>query len=210
MSIQSVGNNSSLWQFWQTMRKDFKTFCQDLTAFQTTQKSGTQDQIQTSQNVLQQAMTSLLNDITNVQSVMSGTSTGDNNSTNAGQTTNPLRTLSQDLTAFQTALNSGTQDQIQRLVTTLQNDISAVQSHHHHHHHHHAAGGTSTGANNSGNASQTTNPLQTLSQDLTAFQTALNSGTQDQIQSLVTTLQNDISAFYQQQPTATSSLNLTV
>ena len=64
MSIQSVGNNSSLWQFWQTMRKDFKTFCQDLTAFQTTQKSGTQDQIQTSQNVLQQAMTSLLNDIT--------------------------------------------------------------------------------------------------------------------------------------------------
>jgi chromosome segregation ATPase len=202
MSVQSVGSNSSLWQTWQTMKNDLKTFSQDLTSFQTTQKSGTQDQIQTSQNAVQQAMTSLLNDITNVQGVASGTSAAATNNSSEGQATTPLQSLSQDLTNFQTALNSGNQGQIQNLEATLQNDISAVRSHHHHHHHH------ATGSN----ASQTTNPLQTLSQDLTNFQTALNSGTstQDQLQSLVSTLQNDISAFSQQQSTASSSVNLTV
>jgi len=73
MSIQSVGNNRSLWQ---TMRKDLKTSSQDISAFQTTQKWGNGDQIQTSQNVPQQAMTSLPSAITNVRSVKSGTPAG--------------------------------------------------------------------------------------------------------------------------------------
>jgi Sec-independent protein translocase protein TatA len=141
MSIQLVGSIGSLWR---TIKNDFKTFSQDLTAFQTSQKSGSQDQ--TSQNALQQAITSLLNDITNVQSSAAGTTTGATNGSNAGQATNPLQALSQDLTAFQSALNSGDQNQIQSLENTLQNDISALQSYSYYRHHYHIANGANNGA----------------------------------------------------------------
>ncbi len=61
MSIQPVSSNVSLWQ---TMQNDFQTLSQDLSAAQTAQKSGDQDQIQISQEALQKAMASLQNDIT--------------------------------------------------------------------------------------------------------------------------------------------------
>jgi len=106
---------------------------------------------------------------------------------------NDLWTISQDLTALQAGQNSGNQDQIQisqealqTAMTSFQNDISTFQNS--------ANGNSSTGATSSDSSNQTANPLQTLSQDVTALQNALTQGNQDQIQSAENTLQNDILA----------------
>jgi hypothetical protein len=106
---------------------------------------------------------------------------------------NDLWTLSQDITVLQAGQNSGNQDQIQisqeaiqKAMISFQNDIIALQSG--------VNGSISTGATNGNSANQTVNPLQTLSQDITALQDALTSGNQDQIQSAENTLQNDIFA----------------
>ncbi len=103
-----------------------------------------------------------------------------------------LQNLNQSLTAAQGSQSSGNKDQVtisqdalQKAAATFQSDISSLLN---------SAGGTSnntTGASPAPGTKATT--LQTLNQDLTNLQSAIQSGNQKLIQNAENTLGSDLS-----------------
>jgi hypothetical protein len=105
----------------QTIRGDFSNVLQSLRAAEGAIQSGSQDQITTTQNTLQQMMAQFQNDLSTTQS--SGTSA-------AGQGTvqTDLQNFQSAVSALLDARKSGDQDQVKAAQDTLKKNITQLQT----------------------------------------------------------------------------------
>ncbi|MBF0536640.1 MAG: hypothetical protein HQL03_00125 [Nitrospirae bacterium] len=154
MSIQPVsGSGSGPNPLWQTLKGDFKTLEQTLTADQKARQSGTDVQI--SQDALQKAITAFQNDA----AALHNQASGGVGSGGVSSASSPAATLNSDIQSLQSALQSGDQNQIASAETALQKDLS---SHKGHHHHRHGAGNLSAASSTPNNSGSTTPPPNTI------------------------------------------------
>jgi len=116
---------------------DFRNLIRAVTSAAGVIQSGSQDQITTSQNNLQQAETQFQTDLANIQPI--GSSSQNQNSIQTD-----YQNLQSAISSLLEAQKSGDQDKInaandamQKAVAQLQTDVPGLEQVHGHHHHHH-------------------------------------------------------------------------